>query len=75
MSESFGRTSRLHSTYRSFVPSTTTDVASFAWTATLLVGLLVGVVPALTLATDLPPLGLAVAAGVVYTLVIHANRL
>ena len=74
MSNSLGRTSRLHSTYRSFVPSTTTDVASFAWTATLLVALLVGVVPALTLATDFLPLGLAVAAGVVYTLVILVTR-
>ena len=74
MSQSFAGTSRLHSTYRSFVPPTTTDVSSFAWTATLLVGLLVGVVPVLALTTEFLPLVLVAAAGVVYGVVILATR-
>ena len=74
MSERLVRMPHLAAMPRSFAPPTTIGIASFIWPAALLVGLLVGVVPLVSLATDLPPLALAVAAGVVYTLMILVTQ-
>lgn len=55
---------------RSFAPPTQTDLSSFVWTAALLVGMLVGVVPAFALTTGVPSLALVIMAGIVYLLVL-----
>ena len=74
MSRSLVRLSRLATAYRSFVPLTTTDISVFVWTSTLLTVLLVGVVPVLSLTTDVGPLVLLAAAGVGYALVVFLTR-